>query len=152
MISSFQATRAKFREAVRRFLRDRAPYNTLLGDKETDDYNLDMCIDLALSDFNDTPPPIGDYGIANFPSFKLLLDGTVIEVLVSARILQARNRLTYNAAGVSVKLSDKAGDYGEILAGMIQRYEITKRNKKIAINMSQCWGGVSSEYGLIQDY
>jgi len=151
MASPLQATRATFREAVRTYLRDRPPYNTLLPGFETNDPTLDLCVELALSDFNTTAPVIADYTIANHPSFIILLMGTVIQVLQSAGILSARNRLDYSAGGISVQISDKAQEYSGILTGLIQQYEIKKRNLKIQLNMAQCYGGVSSEYAYTQE-
>jgi len=149
MASPLLASRAVFRDAVRRYLRDRAPFNTLLSDKETDEDELDLCIELALSDFNETAPVICSYSVTNFPAFDLLLRGVVIQVLQSAGILQSRNDLKYSAGGVSVNISDKAQQYLGWLKGFIQAYEVKKRNLKFQLNMSQCWGGIGSEYGLL---
>jgi len=148
-ISRFQANETVFRESVRKYLRDMAPFNTLLSDKETPDDILDMCIEMALSDFNTTAPVISNYSVQNFPSFIILVYGTVIQVLMSAGVLQSRNDLDYNAAGVSVRVSDKAGQYQQWIANFQQQYEVKKTNLKIFMNAEMAWGGVDSEYGLI---
>lgn len=152
MANKYLENETKFREAVRNFLRDLPIYNTLLGGYETENTNLDVCVELALSDFNETAPRISNYTVKNFPSFVILLYGTVIQVLISAGILQSRNDLNYSAGGVTVQISDKAGQYRNWLDFLIRQYQMMKTNLKIQLNMDQAWGSVPSEYSYIDYY
>jgi hypothetical protein len=152
MVSRFQKNETVFREAVRRYIRDQAPLNTLLAGYETDDEGLDIAIELALSDFNTTAPVITNYTLKSFPSFIILLYGTVIQVLQSAGILQARNELDYSAGGVTVQISNKSGLYASWVDRLLSQYEVKKTNLKVQINAGQAWGGIDSEYGLIDQF
>jgi hypothetical protein len=152
MVSRFQKNETVFREAVRRYLRDQVQLNTLLAGHETDDVSLDLCIELALSDFNTTAPVITNYSIKTFPSFIILLYGTIVHVLQSAGVLQARNELNYSSGGVSVQISNKAGLYASWLDRFLKQYEVKKTNLKVQINAAQAWGGIESEYGLIDQF
>lgn len=135
--------------AVRRFLRDDPRFNTLLSGFETNDEQLDLCITLALSDWNTTPPLIGFVSTGTHPSGVLLIVGTIIQVLVSAGILQSRNQLNYTAGGVTVQVSDKAQQYQSWLNLLVAQYENQKNRLKQAINLESCWGGIPSEYAYV---
>lgn len=136
-----------FRGKVRLFLRDQVEYNRLITSQETSDPMLDMHIELAIEDYN-TTPPVTNYNLTNFPSLSLLLNGSIIQVLRSAGIGQSRNRLNYNDGGISVAISDKSGDYQSWIASIINEYERKKRELKISINISQGFGNVPSEYAF----
>lgn len=134
-----------FNGRVRLYLRDFAENNRLIRGEETSDIMLDLHRELAIEDFN-TTPHVTNYKLTNFPSMYLLLLGTVIQVLRSAGLLQSRNRLNYNDGGISVAVSDKAGDYQSWIASMLNEYERKKRELKIAINLTGAFGNVPSEY------
>jgi hypothetical protein len=133
------------RGAIRTYLRDFSQNNRLLGEEETSDPMLDLAIVLTLDDFNRTPHITG-FSIEVFPSYYLLLLGSVIQVLRSAGIMQSRNRLNYNEGGISVAVSDKAADYQQWIASMFNEYERKKRELKIAINLTGAFGSMPSEY------
>jgi hypothetical protein len=143
------ATIPEFRNIVRLFVRDREPYNTLLDGVESTDDMIDLYIGLALSDFNTTPPMIGDYTMQTFPSGWLLLYGTIIELLTSAGILQSRNQLDYNDGGHTVQVSNKTGLYQSWIDRFQRMYQQRKRDMKIQMNMRRGWGGVNSEYAFV---
>lgn len=136
-----------FNGRVRLYLRDFAANNRLIPGEETDDMMLDLAREIAIEDFN-TTPPFTNYTLANHPSMSILLQGTVIEVLRSAGILQSRNRLNYNNGGITVAVSDKAGDYQSWIASFLNVYERKKRELKIAINITGAFGFVPSEYSF----
>jgi hypothetical protein len=120
--------------------------NTLLSGYELSDTSLDICIEAALSDFNNSAPVLGVYGIENFPAIHVLLWGCVVQVLVSAGIMNARNELPYSAGGVSVQISAKSAPYQSWIQNILLKYEKDKTDLKIFLNARQAWGGISSEY------
>jgi hypothetical protein len=134
-----------FAGKVRLYLRDFIENNRLIKDEETSDIMLDMHRELAIEDFNTTPHTT-NFSLSNFPSMYLLLIGTVIQVLRSSGISQSRNRLNYNDGGISVAVSDKAGEYQSWIASMLNEYERKKRELKISINITSGFGHVPSEY------
>lgn len=136
-----------FNARVRIYMRDFSANNRLITGEETDDMMLDLARELALEDYN-TTPPISNYSLNNMPSMSLLLQGTVIQVLQSAGLLQSRNRLNYNDGGISVAISDKAGDYQSWIASFLNIYERKKRELKISINITGAYGFVPSEYSF----
>lgn len=145
-----QKDRAMFAQAMRIFLRDQPNLNTLLSGYETSDQQLVLCVTLALADWNGTPPLIGNVGIRDHPSADLLVKGTLIQVLTSAGLLQSRNDLDYQAGGITVRVSNKAGQYQAWLQFLVQSYEMGKKNLKMSLNLESCYGGIPSEYRIIE--
>lgn len=131
---------------IRSYIRDEPNLNALLDGKETGDTLLEFCLELALDDFNTSPPLIGNFALANHPSQTLVLLATVIWVLKSAGVLQSRNQLDYAAGGITVASSNKTPLYQSWINMMMQEYEAKKFNLKKSINAEAAYGGVSSEY------
>lgn len=145
-ISYIQASRASFREALRSYINDRPETNTLLAGYELGDPTLDICIEMALSEFNNSAPVLQPYIIETFPGIDVLMLGCLIQVLISAGILNARNELPYNAGGVSVQISAKSTPYMSWLQNILAMYNQKKKDLKTFLNMQLGWGGISSEY------
>ncbi len=137
---------------VRDYMRDFPEFNALVVGEETSDGLINLCADLAADDFSNTMPPIGVFTVETHPSLYLLLIGTVIQVLRSAGILQARNNLNYSDGGLTVATSDKAQIYLAMANALMTEYEHKKRNLKISINAGSAYGGVRSEYSFIGAY
>ena len=93
--------RPTFIGQVRDYMRDFPEFNALVDGEETSDGLISLCADLAADDFSSTMPPIGNFTVETHPSLYLLLLGTVIQVLRSAGILQARNNLNYSDGGLT---------------------------------------------------
>ena len=74
--------------------------------QENVDDELDLYINMALGFLNSIPPPVTTFTYATFPIPQLLLHQAAIECLISNGIVAARNDLTYNNGGVTVKISD----------------------------------------------
>jgi hypothetical protein len=144
--------RPTFIGQVRDYMRDFPEYNALLDGEETSDGLISLCADLAADDFTNTMPPIGNFQVENHPSLYLLLLGTVIQILRSAGILQARNNLNYSDGGLTVATSDKAQIYRAYAQWIITEYEHKKRNLKISLNAGAAYGGVRSEYSWVGAY
>lgn len=148
---SREATRRKekAKKYLRLFLLDTPALNRLIRRKETDEDLLEFAIDMAISDWNSTPPVVQHVTITNYPSLYLLMHAATIQVLKSQGLLQARNELNYNAGGSSFVRSNKTQYYQSWMINFSNEYELKKRNFKMAQNIASGWGGVSSEYDRI---
>jgi len=143
---------ADYREALRNFIKDSSTLNRLLNFvEENDDDEIDMYINMALGFLNTIPPMLEAYTVETFPVPSLLIHQAVIECLISNSVVNARNDITYNNGGVTVKISD--GDRYLKLLQILYRatdQEITSFSKmKISININGGWGGVSSPYAYL---
>jgi aryl carrier-like protein len=131
---------------TRAFIRDNPNTNALLDGYETDDTLIGFCVDLAMDDFNSTPPLIGNYELVTHPSQSLILICTVLWILKSAGLMQSRNQLDYASGGITIATSNKTPLYQSWINLLMQEYEAKKANLKKAINAEQAYGGIGSEY------
>jgi len=136
-------------QRLNRFIRDDEKLNRLIEGRESSPAQLRMALEDSLDDWNTTPPPIAHISYETHPSRRLLIRGAVIEILESAGILMSRNRLDYNDGGITVRISDKAGDYSQWITSVVNRYERKKLEIKRSINVGLGWGYVESEYSTI---
>lgn len=141
-----------YRESLRSFLKDFEPLNRLIEFKEesTDDL-LDLYLNMAYGFLNSIPPYIGNFGWDNFPIPNLLIHQAAIECLISNSIVQARNDITYNNGGVTVKIHD-AQRYVTALQMLYRAADMeinSLKQIKVAINIQSGYGGVSSPYSYL---
>ena len=145
-----QSEREKVRKLLRLFLNDTPELNRLIRREESDDTKLDLALDMAVDDYNITPPLLQSHVVANFPSLYLLIYGATIQVLRSAGMLQSRNELAYSSGGVSVRIFDKTQLYQSWITQFVAEYERKKQNFKISANINNAMAaGVSSEYSIL---
>jgi len=144
----------KVRKYLRLFLNDTPELNRLIRKQESTDEKLDLCILLAVDDYNITSPPLGFNLVEDFPSMWLLIYGATIQVLRSAGLLHSRNELLYQSGNVSVRIFDKTQLYQSWINQFAQDYETKKRNFKISQNIESTLGegGVRSEYSNLMAY
>lgn len=142
-------TQAQYLGMLRKFLRDIDELNKLLDRKESSDNQLQLALDMALDDWNMTPPIFYPATYESVPSPNLLIRGAVIQVLTSAGILYSRNKLDYSDGGITVRVSDQAQEYMAWLNMIVNDYERKKLEIKKFINIAMCWGSVYSEYSQI---
>lgn len=145
---SIQATERldKAKRYLRLFLRDTPELNRLIRKQESNDELLTFAIEMTISDWNSTSPFIDRIHIGNYPSLYLLMHGSVIQLLKTQGIYQARNELNYQAGGSSFMRFNKSSYYMNWMINLASDYELKKRNMKIAKNIEGGWGGVASEY------
>ncbi len=134
---------------LRMFIQDTPELNRLTFDYELDDEHLRFAIDMTISDWNSTTPPLPRKTIATFPSLYLLMHGAAIQCMKMSGMRQSRNELTYSSGGSSFARSNKTGLYQSWISLFTNDYEMKKRNSKIATNVSRGFGGVNSEYDCI---
>lgn len=120
--------------------------NRLIRKEESSDDLLQFAIDMAISDWNATMPPVGITTIGNYPSLYLLMHGAAIQILKTQGLVQSRNELNYSAGGSSFIRSNKTNYYMGWMVNFANDYENKKRSVKMAQNVARGWGGVSSEY------
>lgn len=150
MATTVEQKQQEARRLLRLFLNDTPELNRLIRREESTDEKLDLALALAIDDYAITPPVLGSYTIANFPSLYLLIYGGAIQALRSAGLLQSRNELVYSSGGVSVRIFDKTQLYQSWIVQFVADYERKKQNLKVAQNIENSMGsGVSSEYGLL---
>lgn len=138
--------RSAFVEFMRTQVQDTPESNALLSGHELSTKAIEQCIQMAEVEFNMSPPVITNYTVEDHPAIGLLVYGTMIEMLFSSGILNSRNRLNYNAGGVQVNVSDKAGEYGNWIQLLLSRYNQLKLQYKQYLNMNNGYGEVRSEY------
>lgn len=110
---------------------------------------LDFAIDMTVSDWNSTMPPVGNVSLLNYPSLYLLMHGAAIQIMKSQGIYQSRNELNYSAGGSSFVRANKTNYYMAWMTNFANEYAMKVRNIKIAQNVAAGWGGAASEYDFI---
>jgi hypothetical protein len=136
---------------VRRFMRDRGVLNRLIAGEESSDEDIMLAIDLCISDFNHTPPPVGKFDFLTPPPLYLLMYGTVVKLLESKGLLESRNSLPFNDGGLSVA-ADKDQRTQAWLAHFSNKFETDKLKWKVMKNIEDSWGvSLSSEYIIVNN-
>lgn len=140
---------------IRAKMRDFPELNRLIEGRETSDREIAFAIMECIDDFNMTPPLLGTFTVANFPSISLLINGSIINIITSVGLLQTRNHMSYSdGQGVQVSVSDKGPQLMNWMNLFTQTYEQKKFRLKQAINLGEALNGsaVSSEYALVNGY
>lgn len=135
--------------SLRHMIRDKPQLNRLLlGNVESDDAELRQCIVMALIDWNQTPPILGQVDLSNHPNKFLLLQAAAIQALISAGIWHSREHMPSSDGGTSGDDHAKAAEYGSWIERYQADYERKKADLKTSINITQALTGmgVRSEY------
>jgi len=145
-------TLIEYRTALRAYIKDNTALNRLLEfTEENINDELDLYLNMSLGFLNFIPPFIGSHTIETFPFGTLLIHQASIECLISNGIVNARNDLTYNNGGITIKISD--GDRYlkqlQLLYRMTDMEIKSYRQIKIALNIDGGFGGVGSPYGSL---
>jgi len=142
-------TETEYVESLRAFIKDSGTQNILLRyAQENTDTELTMYVQMAMSFLNSIPPFVTSFVYTTFPVPNLLVHQATIECLISNGILHARNELSYNNGGITVKIwdSERYLKFIQVLVRMTD-LEISNFTKmKVAININSGWGGVYSPY------
>ena len=145
-------TQADYVINLRGFLKDYDINNRLLKFmEENDDSFLKLYLDMALGFFSTMPPLVSSFSYATFPIPSLLIHQATMECLISNQIVQARNDLTYNNGGITVKVDDRDRYMRliQLLNGIIDREINSFKQIKISLNIDSGWGGVNSPYSYL---
>lgn len=155
-INSPEEARESFNQFVgnvRLFLRDFAELNRLVDGVETSDRMIAFFAIDAISDWNSTPPLIGNFGFVDFVNrgwVSLLRLGTVVQTITSVGILQTRNHLPFSDGGLNIAVSDKTPQIQAWVQLFDHRWQTQKQQVKTAMNIEQLLGGGQS--GVSSDY
>lgn len=134
-------------DALRTLLKDRPEMNKLLGNKyENDPKALELCIWMALDDWNNTPPPISPVKLENHPAKSLLLQYAALLALRSAGIWHSREQMPSSDGGTSADDHAKFSQYQGWIQNLFNQYQTDKINIKKSLNLQNAFGGFASEY------
>lgn len=137
---------------LREYLRDYEELNRLMEFKEeSKDINLELCLEMALGEANALVPATDDYLFESHPMPNLIVLGAIPHVLISCTILRARNELTYNNGGITVKIPDSSV-YLNVLSMLERMYHTAKEsyvNNEKSKNIAKGFGGSSSPYAYL---
>jgi hypothetical protein len=132
-------------QEVREFISDKADKNYLLDGEEVSNTMINLCMDLAVSEFN-TTAPTSSYDVTGFPYKALLLSGTLWKIYSGLSALVARNNFSYSDGGVQVPLEERYQMYSLLASTYLADFNSSMSKIKIGQNMNDGWGGVSSDY------
>lgn len=135
---------------IRFYINDYAELNVLLGEEESSDTKIILAMSMTVDEFNSMDPTGGNYTIEYFPSFSLLVKGTIIHLLRSSGILHSRNSLNYSAGGLSVQIWSKAKDYMTWIQTLQAEYTQTMMSLIKRINIAKSMR--MQPYGLHSDF
>jgi len=142
-------TAQEYRDALRAFIKDHEYLNRLLDFKEeSSDDELDLYINMSISEFNMIPPHVVTFSVADFPNPTLLIQQATIEALISNGIVASRNDLTFNNGGITTKIYDgtRYMNQLQVLMSVVERQRNGLQQYKVAININGGYGGVASPY------
>lgn len=133
---------------VRLAVMDTSPEaNQLLDDLEFSDMMIYHAIERAINEWNETPPDLEHrFDATTFPWVEHLIKGAVGYLMQEVAYRYNRNRMQYNAAGLTLDTSDKGPTY----IAMAQAARLEWKNfvaaKKTELNMQECFGTFSLPY------
>ncbi len=132
---------------IRVYMRDFPELNRIIEGEESSDRMIAWAVIDTLDDYITTPPLLGSFRLAQFPSRSLLLRGAVAHLLESVAILATRNFISFSDGGTQVSFTANIPHLRDIGREMRNMYETKKMRLKVAQNLSQGFGaGVHSDY------
>lgn len=146
-----------FIHVVRLSMRDYPQLNRLIKGEESSNRIIAWAVVDFLSDFNQSPPPLGNYTLEqllNLGYTSLARYGTIVNVLQSVGLLQTRNQLNFSDGGINVAISDKTPQLMSWIQLFQSKYEQDKLKIKISLNIRQILGeaGAHSEYLFVNSF
>lgn len=140
LLSQFQARGMITLPEIRAALGDSTQGEVnLLDSFEFDDTEIAMAIRWVVDRWNNTPPPVNTYSYFNFPFRYWWLKGTCIELMRMAAKRYARNRLAYQAGGITIDDQNKSAEYEQIAAREFQEFDEWFKMEKRRQNMDRAW-------------
>jgi len=132
---------------MRLALLDRCPSdNSLLDDIEFSDTEVAFAIRRPVDEWNERPPRIStkQYTTATFPYRYYWMEAACAELLKMASRNLIRNKLNYNAGGVSVDDKSRAPIYTQLAEQIHQQYLEWMMHEKARLNAESVYGSISS--------
>ena len=145
-----------FIRTMRLFMRDEPHLNRLVRGVEHSDRLIAWAALDFLSDFNSTPPPLGQFTIEQLLGLgyiSLARRGTAVSLLESVGILMTRNNLNFSDGGINIS-TDKTQYIQSWIDRFQSKYEQDKNRIKVSMNINMITGvaGAHSEYHFINQY
>jgi hypothetical protein len=146
-----------FIQMMRLWTRDHPQLNRIIRGEETSNRLIAWAVLDFLSDFNQTPPPLGQFTLEQLLGLgysNLCRYGTAIAMMESVGMLQTRNQLNFSDGGISVGVSDKSPQIQSWIGMFRNKYEQDKLKIKVSLNIAQILGeeGAHSEYYFINGF
>lgn len=142
------------KDQVRMFLRDRAENNILLDTVQFTDDDLNLALEMAVSNFNAVTPQTSMTPVS-FPTHLrwVLLIGTVRFLLMSESFVQARNQATVQDGDVSpIGIDDKASLYSQLAKGLKEEWDELVRGIKTQQNLESAYNSLGSGYRYVSRF
>jgi len=133
---------------LRAFLGDTVEENKLIPDEELSNDKLKLALELALDEYNNTPP-FETRTFETFPSLAIIIHGSAIQALIMAGLVQSRNYLNFSDGGIQEVISDKASAYQSWIGNLVTAYRNEALSVKTALNMEENFGVIPSPYGNV---
>lgn len=140
-------------EDIRMYFGDKPEWNRLIEGTEASDEKIALAVRLYIDHFNNTPPVLRKtYGVEDFPSGLVLMQGAVIELLRMSGLIQSRNFLNFQDGGVSYTVNDKAQDYQGWIQNLMQTHREAAKQIKVAQNAEEGFGHIPSPEATYSHY
>lgn len=129
---------------VRLALMDVSPEaNKLIDDLEFSDTLILAAVQRCIDEWEETPPTLGvHFNSRTFPFREHLIKGVVGYLMQQISYKYTRNRMQYNAAGLTLDTSDKGPQYIALAQAARQEWLRFVAAKKTELNMQECFGTV----------
>ena len=133
---------------VRLAIMDTSPEaNQLLDDLEFSDMMIYHAVERAINEWNETPPMLERvFNATNFPWKEHLIKGAVGYLMQEVAFRYNRNRMQYNAAGLTLDTSDKGPVYIAMAQAARKEWKDFVAASKTYLNMNECFGTFSLPY------
>ncbi len=117
----------ELRDDLRNMLNDSVASRNILNGKEQaySDTELDFFLKMAIRDLN-AGNPRTNYKLEDFPDPDLIIIAAMIFSFISEGVLQLRNNVDYNDAGLSLGIFNKTGAYQGWAGFLLQTYLTNK--------------------------
>lgn len=129
---------------VRMAIMDVSPEaNVLLDDLEFSDVQILAAVQRCIDEWEETPPTLGvHFNGKSFPFREHLIKGVVGYLMQQIAYKYTRNRMQYNAAGLSLDTNDKGPQYIALAQAARAEWLNFVGHKKTELNMQECFGTV----------
>lgn len=130
---------------IRLSIRDsHANDNLLLDDVEFDDAEIVQAIVRPVQYWNEQPPPVAVFRVSNFPFREMWLRAIHAMLFRTAAEHYRRNRLPYQAGGVTVDDRNKEKEYLASSKDLQMQWEEFVVRQKVAINARKAFGRIDT--------
>lgn len=129
---------------VRLALFDTSPdANELLNDLEFSDVQILAAVQRCIDEWEETPPSLGvHFNSRTFPFREHLIKGVIGYLMQQVAFKYTRNRMQYNASGLSLDTNDKGPQYIALAQATRGEWLNFVSHKKTELNYAECFGVV----------